>query len=248
MGGGNIISLRGIQQVWDVQNRDMQNYLALTADNVNATCGLGYGGFVNLMLEGFCPVATIAEKYNLTLEKYNTSRGDQFGDRSFGIVITTFMEITELDDRHFMYGLHLVPVHFVAVTKPAAPGSGMETFFTIFDSETWTGVLLIVTSVAGYLSWLQFKCDWFEMFLPTVITVLSILLGQVGDSAGKGYQKMKVALIIVILWFFLDISSSWRICIRDRSIHVWRSSTRPLLQVGLRISSTGTTGQSWRRT
>lgn len=195
-----IINIRGIRKLWDANNRDMQEYKVTVLGSTDGTCGLFHWGYVNLEYTHFCPIATIAEKYNLTMvQNTRLSRGADVG---FGFVLET-KDGTSV--RNYIYGVTFRYVNFMTVTNPPSTSSGVEAFIKPFDGETWAFLLITIVLVAGFLTRFREENNHSSYVLTVVdrfITVACILLGQVGDSTGKVFSSVKVSLILVILWLY----------------------------------------------
>lgn len=200
------VSIHNIRQLWDAENKDMHKYLIFILDTVNATCGLLHSGFNNVRCPCLCPIATIAEKYNLTLTQYmgHYITPTSFVKNSFGVF---FYRIGEVSPDEAMYEINVHIINFMTVTNPPSPGSGVATFVSPFDTGTWTSLLFSVISVAGCLTWLAWKggeskdaVTFLTIMTEKVIMVACILLGQVGESTGKAYQSRKIVWILLILW------------------------------------------------
>lgn len=200
-------SLSDIRQLWDAQNTNMNQYLVTVEESVNTTCNFVYRDLWQLILVEFCPVAAISKKYNLTLvtnEKGYTIP-ETFENRNFGNAILTTILLGDLS--YSTCDIKFKPLNFVTVTNLPAPASGVDTFVSPFDLETWACLAVSVVSIAGYLTWHGARQDGGgNSFLITLaskgITVTCILLGQVGDSTGKAFRVGKVALVLLTLWLF----------------------------------------------
>lgn len=142
-----ITSLSNISQIWAAKNRDMHKYLVFVNDKVDVKCGLLHGGVVRLpdqeyqQYPDFCPVATIAEKYNLSLQEYQKDY-NVTNQRNFGLAL--FHKTAEALSNDYVYQVDLVYIKFVTITNPPSPGgSGIDTFVLPLDMESW--ICLFVT-------------------------------------------------------------------------------------------------------
>lgn len=195
-----IITFQEIGQAWHTHNKDMHKYSAFVDDSINTTCGLLHSGFTNSKYPDFCPIATIAAKYNLTLIEDHVFSYSY--NESFGRLLVTRLNHFFLRDAIFQ--VNFKSFNFVTVTNPSTHASGVETFVSPLDVETWICLLISVVSTVGFLA-----CQGTNRNILTVtmvadklITITSLLLGQVGETSGKPYQTGKVILILITLWFF----------------------------------------------
>lgn len=200
-----ILSFSSIRQSWDAQNRDMRKYLAFFQGSINVTCGPFHRGYLKSEFPEFCPVATIAEKYNLTLLQDTGHHKLLFSLRSFGLVI--FPRLNNIGLRDIIYVVRFNSINFVTVTNPPIMAGGIETFVSPFDPETWACLLISVISVAIFLTWSGWKNgDSLSSFAGTmvdkIITVTCVFLGYVGDSTGKEYRSRKIVIMLITLWLF----------------------------------------------
>lgn len=204
------ISLPEIRQAWDAQNRDMHNYMGiLNLQSLNATCGLAHKGFANLQFPDFCPIAVIANKYNLTLiGNVDYSWYIKLGRHGYGNVF--YLSDNDTGPAYTVYEVILDEINFVTVTDYPAVASGVESFVSPFDRSTWTFTLMSVLLVGGFFTWLGLREGFRDSSIPLIATiavdrlivVTSIFLGQVGDSSGKSYRSGTAALMLVVIWLF----------------------------------------------
>lgn len=189
---------------WDAQNRNMHkysvSYATLEKSLQNSACYAPYSHCTNSLDADFCLVLGIAEKYNLTLlKKYGTdSIADFHPNRSFGGVLS--YRINYVETFYYIYKASFTYVNFLTITNPPSPTNEV----TPFDWETWLCLLLSVVGLAGFLTLLELmggcRNNWILVMVEKLITVASILLGQVGDSAA--YRQCKVTLILLAFWLF----------------------------------------------
>lgn len=212
------LSLQGIRKTWDDQNMNLHKYVSFMFNPRVKNC---YPLLDELHLIAsltdfdFCPVLTIADKYNLTLMEYRLGM-KLYGRRSYGLALTAKSNF-DLNFGYVLYQVDLRTTSFVTLTNPPTPEAGLSTFVSPFESETWCFILVVVISVACFLTFLESDegfamvnrgeiCHAWIYFTTLisekVITVTFIFLGQVGDSAGRTYGKRNVALILFTLWFF----------------------------------------------
>lgn len=199
-----------IYKRWNLLNKNMHkysvSYSTLAESLVNSACSIPYVNSTNSLDPDFCLVLAIVQKYNLTLiRKYGTdSIADFHPHRNFGGVLS--YRINYIETFYHIYKVSLSYVNFLTITNPPSPASGVATFVTPFDRETWICLLLTIIGLAGFLTYLEFikvsRNYWLVTALEKLITVTSILLGQVGDTAGKAYRRGKVTLVILTLWLF----------------------------------------------
>ncbi|OXA39927.1 putative RNA-directed DNA polymerase from transposon BS [Folsomia candida] len=202
----NTVTLLRITELWDAQNRDMNKYLIFLRVSVNSTCGPLIHGFSIVAFADYCPTALISEKYNLTLLQTFDVSNTYNRTRSFDLVL--FSVGFDMGSLSFVYELNFVSVNFVTLTSLPSPASDVATFVSPLDTPTWIFALASVFMVAAYLMWLSWKeshrSGWIlliAIIADKVFTVATILLAQVGESAGKAYRVRKVGLVIVTLWF-----------------------------------------------
>lgn len=200
------ISLPHIQQAWDAENTNLHEYLIFVTTPVIAKCGLLYEGFLKLQDTDFCPVSTIAEKYNLTVLEFNR-RMIVFDEKSFGVPLFSMFNQISLTD--VVNQLDFMLINFITVTSLPSPANGLATFLSPFDLETWCCLVTSVISTAGFLQFVLYRpvnpckltCRVSKM-AENMITVFSIFLGQVGNSFRRAYRVGKIALLLVTLWLF----------------------------------------------
>ncbi|OXA46677.1 hypothetical protein Fcan01_18158 [Folsomia candida] len=196
-----IISLRAVRQAWDILNLNMHKYLVMIKSSVNATCGLNHNGFSNLNTTNFCPVAVIAEKYNLTLLQYHAPSNKVSVNpmKSFGIVLYT--KISNITPTDYIYEVAFKSTNFISVSNPPFHSGGVDTFVTPFDIETWTFLLLTAISAAGILTAASPHVSSTTFLVADkFLAVTCILLGQVGESGGRSYRTVKAGLVLATLW------------------------------------------------
>lgn len=188
----------------------VQHYIL---SNFHATCGLQYRGYIDLQDSKFCIFQIIAGKHNLTmLPEFGKQEGSEsFGHRYFGNIIYATKRFENVS---FVYEVNYMLINFVTITNLPSAASGLTTFVTPFDADTWLCLRLSVGSVAVFLSWFTWQGSRQQDFhwrmhivtmVEKIITVASILLGQVGDSSVKAYRVGKVVLVLLTLWLFGNI-------------------------------------------
>lgn len=153
-----------------------------TSNSINAECGLLHFGFANLRNTEFCAVATIAEKYNLTLVQYKNQFEAWFGDTSLRVFI--YSNVINPESDFYILQVDFLSINFIAATLPPSLANGIETFVSPLDAESWTSLLLIVALVAGFLTCLGWRgaprTSWIvapAILLSNIIAVACILLG-----------------------------------------------------------------------
>lgn len=149
------ISIAGIKTAWDNQNRNMHKYLAYIWATENVTCGMKHSGFENLNHPYICPIKVIGEKYNLTITEAENHEHVLFSysKRSFGAAIFLTSKKIPLDDS--IYQVNFRSINFITITNPPSSSSGVETFMSPLDVETWTCLLISSLAVAGFLTWID---------------------------------------------------------------------------------------------
>lgn len=129
------LSLPGIREGWDAQNRDLHKYFTYLNMPVKGSCALLQDGLSNLKDFAFCPVATIAERFNVTLLEHR--HGDMLqGNKNFGLALVEWYGYnTALE--FICYGFDLQYINFITITKPPSPAGGVTIFLSPFDMQTW---------------------------------------------------------------------------------------------------------------
>lgn len=175
----------------------------------NGTCGLQYKEYDLIAMTDMCKVLEIPGKYNLTLElEYHRfiNFNGQISGRSFGRATPYVEQYNEMDDS--IYQVVFYSLNFITVTNPPSANSGLDAFISPFDSETWAFLFITVVTLGGFVSGLgqmdsvQHGCLVLVSIVEKVISVTSVLLGQVSDTTGKAYRTAKVASLLIILWLF----------------------------------------------
>lgn len=205
-----IISLGVIRETWNGLNRNMHQYLILLQSSVNATCVLNHKGYFNLESRNLCPVATVAAKYNLTLLEYEPNLDPLIATgRMFSLVLES--KVNAVDEMDYIYEVRFKSTNFITVTDPGSQVSGVGAFVSPLTAEAWLCLLVTVISIAGFLTlmeWLRANQDISTIvaaMVDNLITMSSVLLGQVGGTCGRTFQTTQVA---VILLTFLAIRKS----------------------------------------
>lgn len=251
------LSLLGIHQMWDAQNRDLHRYLTFLPMLVKGKCSVLQNKLVTLVDFDFCPVATISEMYNLSLLDYQDRKAvlRLREINSFGCALLVFHYDYGLKFRYNLYQVDLRPINFLAPTYPPSAESGVATFVSPFNLEGWCCLLISVISVAAFLTILgimegssagcnsmmskegkrngtRFYCV--ILMVEKVITVTIIFLGQVRDSSGRSYRNGKVAILLMILWLFGNLFLVQNFIIRALYTHVLLSYFHLIPLTGLR--------------
>lgn len=210
-------TLLGILEAWDTQNKDLHKYLTFLGIPVQGSCSPLQDTFVNIPDMDFCPVATITERYNLTLLQYKPGVG-LGGDKSFLFALVIVANYDNHSEYRF-YDINLRTINFITITNHPSPVSGVATFISPFDLATWICLFTIITAVAGLLTFLGFRGEipgacvdngsmrsaWISravLMVEKVITVTFIFLGYIGESPRRSYRNRKVALVLTTLWLF----------------------------------------------
>ncbi|OXA36737.1 hypothetical protein Fcan01_28490 [Folsomia candida] len=203
------ISLFNVRKAWDIINKNMHEYYIYYLKTQKfvrrGRCGLLPSKLGEIDEFNFCLIKTISIKYNLTMM--------QVSSRSRHVDLSLERVMGIRDDlpnsaKDEVYEVQFGYINFLTITNPPSPASGVTTFVSPFDTESWTFLLISVIFVATYFAWLEqdgiIRCDLqtFVSMAEKVITVTSMFLGQVGETTRKAYCKAKVALILVILWLF----------------------------------------------
>lgn len=195
------VSLPNLRKLWDARNTNMHKSFAFVSSSVDVACGLLHTGFVNVDV---CHAAVIAEKYNFTLLKYSGNQNAFHHPWTFGFAISRFFGETAKENS--LYQVTQVSINFVTIANPPSAASGIATFVIPLDWETWTCLLTMIPTVAGFFALVELSgiswTSWIAVMTDKMITVASILLGQVGSSAGRAYRSGKIAFVLVILWLF----------------------------------------------
>ncbi|XP_035708287.1 uncharacterized protein LOC110850132 [Folsomia candida] len=179
----------------------MHQYSVLVWGSPNATCGLLYWRNANVKNQYFCPIAIVAEKYNLTMQEDSGGGEAHFSfQKSFGSFFS--IQLNKVGTRDYILNVNLRSINFLTVTNPPSPSNGVETFVTPFDLATWMCLLVITLSLAGFLNFAIRQDDQWVSSINVAIAVVSILLGQVLETTGKAYASGKVALVLITFWLF----------------------------------------------
>lgn len=214
------LSLLGIRQAWDDQHSDFHKYFIFLPIRISGKSTMRQDGMANMRDFNFCPVATIAERYNLTLLDHRKSDA-MSGLNSFGYAYIVVNNYSVYPTR-MLYDVGLKVVNFITITNPPAPESGLTTFISPFDIEVWGLLFVSVFSVAGFLTFIRCQGEYHGthiaaitqgetrekyisfaiLMIDEVIAVIVIFLGQAGQSSQRSCHKGKVALMLLTLWLF----------------------------------------------
>lgn len=136
------LSLPGIREAWDAHNRDHHKYVTYLPMPVKGSCALLQDGLSNLGDFEFCPVATIAERLNLTQPEYR--HGFMLrSENNFGLALAEWYHY-DIALEFFCYDAAYRYINFITITKPPSPAGGVTIFLSPFDMKTWLCVLVSV--------------------------------------------------------------------------------------------------------
>ncbi len=196
--------LSGVRRAWDLENTNMHKYFAFLSNFVRVKCSLHYREFLNVF-NNYCLIQEIADKHNLTLLNYVDNDHVFFSSKSIGVLF--IIELGMPNSDYLTYIIRYCAINFITVTDYPSPAGGVETFMSPLDLGSWICLLISAIAVAGFLASLVIAdgslwTAYIPLIADKLVTIICLLLGQVGDSSGKPYRTGKVAILLVVLWLF----------------------------------------------
>lgn len=198
---------QNIENTWDEINLNMHKYSVYVLGSAEAKYGLLHGGFINLKNLYICQLATIAKKYNLTILEYKRKHQTSLADRNFGIF--KYSSPINLQPDDYVYRVRFVSINFITISNTPSITNGVINLVYPLDWESWTCLFFVIVSCAGFFTYADSVGssnvslnDRATNVVDNVIVVTCVLLGQVGKSMQKAYQRGSGAFLILTLWVF----------------------------------------------